>query len=189
MTTQATDPAVSTLLPAGTWDVDRDHSNVDVVIRHLLSRVRGHFTDYSGVITVDPDPTRSSVEVTVQAASIDTDHAERDDHLRAPDFLDVEQFPVLTFRSTSVARPDLDGRFRVDGELTVRGVTRPISLDTEYLGWSEDPWGGKRAGFTARAAIDREDFGAGWNVPLDAGGLLLSRKVDLELAIEAVLRQ
>jgi len=180
--------AALSLLPAGTWDVDRDHSNVEFVARHLLSRVRGRFTGFAGVISVDPDPSRSSVEGSIDAASIDTNHEQRDSHLRGSDFLGVERFPTLSFRSTSVGSPDADGRFPVDGELTIRDVTRPVLLDAQYLGWSDDPWGGKRAAFSARTEVDRDDFGATWNVVLETGGLLVGRNVQIELEIEAVLR-
>lgn len=180
--------APASILASGIWDIDRDHSNVEFVARHLLSRVRGRFTDVAGVITIDPDPIRSAVEVSIQAASINTNHEERDRHLRSGDFLDAEQFPMLSFRSTSVDPPDAGDRFRVEGELMIRGVTRPVVLDAEYLGWSDDPWGGKRAAFTARAEINRDDFGASWNVVLETGGLLVAKKVQIELEIEAILR-
>ncbi len=179
------DPSI---LSPSVWDIDRDHSNVEFIARHLLSRVRGRFTDVAGVITVDPDPTRSSVEVSIQAASIHTDHQERDQHLRSADFLDAERFPLLSFRSTSVSPTDADSGFRVEGELTIRDMTRPVVLDAEYLGWSDDPWGAKRAAFSARTEIDRDDFGASWNVVLETGGLLVGRKVQIELEIEAILR-
>ena len=174
------------LLEAGEWAIDPDHTNVEFVARHLLSRVRGRFTKFEGVIHVDHDPNGSRVEVSIDAASIDTHQPDRDAHLRSADFLDVDRFPVLRFRSTAL-RPIDDAHFELDGELTVRDVTRPVTLDAEFLGWSEDPWGGKRAGFSARTEIDRDEFGATWNVVLETGGLLVGKKVQIELEVEAVL--
>lgn len=185
--TQSDTAARATLAP-GIWDIDRDHSNVEFVTRHLLSRVRGRFTEFTGAINVDPDPARSFVEVAIQAASINTNHDERDAHLRNADFLDVERFPVLSFHSTSIGRPDADDRFRVIGDLTIRDVTRPFLLDAWYLGSSEDPWGGTRAAFSARSEVDREDFGLSWNVVLETGSLLIGKKVQIEAEIEAILR-
>lgn len=184
MTTPAPN-AVS--LPAGNWDIDPHHSNVEFVARHLLSRVRGRFKDFAGRITVASDPLRSSVDVDIDASSIDTDHEERDAHLRSSDFLDNERFPSLSFRSTSVGVPGSDGRFRIDGDLTIRNTTRRVALDTRLLGWSEDPWGGIRAAFSARTEIDRDDFGANWNVVLETGSLLVGKTVQVELEIEAIL--
>ena len=180
---QTLNPVPLTLAP-GVWDIDKDHSNVEFVSRHLLSRVRGRFTDFAGEIVVGEDPSQSSVVVTIQAASIDTGHAQRDVHLRGHDFLDAEQFPVVVFRSTGVAA---DGT-RIEGELTLRDVTRPVVLDVEYLGAADDPWGGTRAGFSARTEIDRDDFGANWNVVLETGGLLVGKRVQIEIEIEAVRR-
>jgi polyisoprenoid-binding protein YceI len=177
------------MLAPGVWDIDPSHSNVEFVSRHLFSRVRGRFTEFSGVITVGAEPGESSVEVTVQAASIDTGHHERDAHLRGPEFLDTERFPTLRFRSTSVGEPEPGGHVRLEGDLTIRGMTRSVVLAVDYLGSSEDPWGGRRAGFSARTEIDRDDFGATWNVVLETGGLLVAKTVAIELEIEAVLRQ
>jgi polyisoprenoid-binding protein YceI len=173
-------------LAPGLWTIDPDHSNVEFVARHLFSRVRGRFTDVTGVITVDPDPARCSVEVTIRAASIDTNHEERDAHLRSPDFLDADRFPVISFTSTEVGPLDASDSFRVDGDLTIRDVTRPVVLAADYLGWAPDPWGGSRAGFSARTEIDRDEFGARWNVVLESGGLLVGRTVQIELEIEAI---
>lgn len=178
-------------LPPGTWLIDADHSNVEFVARHLLSRVRGRFADFGGAVTVAAVPEQSSVEVTIQAASINTNHEERDTHLRSADFLDVGQYPTLTFRSTSMAPVGAQGdnTFRLTGALTIRDVTKPIELTVEYLGWSADPWGNTRASFSARTEIDRDDFGATWNVVLESGGLLVGRKVQIELEIEALLEK
>jgi polyisoprenoid-binding protein YceI len=178
----------SPLLVPGVWDIDPGHSSVEFVARHLFSRVRGRFTEFGGTIEVKPDLAQSSAVVTIQAQSIDTNHEERDEHLRNRDFLDVERFPTLAFRSSGVRGFDGKGALRLAGDLTIRDVTRPVTLDVEYLGWSDDPWGGKRAGFSARAEIDRDDFGANWNVVLETGGLLVGRRVLVEVEIEALLR-
>ncbi len=169
----------------------------------VRSRVRGRFTEFGGTIEVGTDPTQSSAVVPIQAPNIDTNHKKRDEHLlpiqapnitpatrsiRDADFLDVERFPTLTFRSSGVREFDGEGVLRLDGDLTIRDVTRTVSLDVEYLGWSDDPWGGKRAGFSARTEIDRDDFGANWNVVLETGGLLVGKRVLVEIEIEALLR-
>jgi polyisoprenoid-binding protein YceI len=179
--------AMPVLAPGG-WDIDPGHSSVEFVARHLFSRVRGRFTEFGGAIEVGPDPTQSSAVVTIQANSIDTNHAERDEHLRGRDFLDVERFPTLAFRSSGVHGFESTLALRLDGDLTIRDVTRSVSLDVEYLGWSDDPWGGKRAGLSARTEIDRDDFGANWNVVLETGGLLVGKRVLVEVEIEALLR-
>ena len=171
----------------GVWAIDPWHSNVEFVARHLLSKARGRFTEFEGVITIADEPAQSSVEATIDAASVDTHNADRDAHLRNPDFLDVEHYPTIAFRSTSVTE-DGDGGYRVDGDLTIRGVTRPVTLELEYLGWSDDPWGGKRAGFSASTEIDRHDFGATWNLAVETGGVVVGRKVRIELEIEAALQ-
>jgi polyisoprenoid-binding protein YceI len=176
------------LLIPGVWDIDPGHSSVEFVARHLFSRVRGGFNEFGGTVYVRPDPTQSSVEVAIQARSIDTNHEQRDEHLRNPDFLHVERFPTLTFRSSGTRGFDSQGTLRLHGDLTIRNVTRPVSLDVEYLGWSDDPWGGKRAGFSARTEIDRDDFGANWNVVLETGGLLVGKRVLIEIEVEALLR-
>ena len=173
--------------PAGIWQLDPVHTMVEFVARHLLTKVRGRFHEFEGTITIDPQPERSSVNVTIKAASLDTKTGDRDQHLRSADFLDVENHPSITFRSKAV---ELTGSQsgKVRGDLTIRGVTRPVTLDAEYLGWSVDPWGGKRAAFSASTTINREDFGAKWNMVLEAGGLLVSKDVRIELEVEAVLQ-
>ncbi|MGH9243447.1 MAG: YceI family protein [Acidimicrobiales bacterium] len=181
-------PTTTPLLVPGVWDIDPGHSNVEFVARHLFSRVRGRFTEFSGTIEVSTDPTQSGAVVTIQAQSIDTNHEERDEHLRSPDFLDVERFPTLEFRSSGVRGFDGERALRLDGDLTIRDVTRSVALDVEYLGWSDDPWGGKGAGFTVRTEIDRDDFGANWNVVVETGGLLVGKRVLVEIEIEALLR-
>jgi polyisoprenoid-binding protein YceI len=184
--TTAPSPTQTVVAP-GTWDIDRDHSNVEFVARHLLSKVRGRFNEFEGAITVGEDPAESSVEVTIDAASIDTHQPDRDAHLRSGDFLDVEEYPTLHFVSTAVRPSGEDGHFEVDGDLTIRDVTKPVTLDVEFLGWSDDPWSGERAGFSASTEIDRDEFGANYNVVLETGGLLVGKKVRIELEVEAIL--
>jgi polyisoprenoid-binding protein YceI len=170
---------------AGEWAIDRSHSSVEFSVRHLMvAKVRGHFAHFAGTIRVAEAPQESQVEVTVDAASLDTGDPQRDEHLRSPDFLDVERYPTLTFRS---ARLEGAGRqFRLHGELTIRGATRPVAVDVEYLGVVVDPWGRQRAVFSAATEIDREDFGLTWNAALETGGVLVGRNVRIEAEVEAV---
>jgi polyisoprenoid-binding protein YceI len=137
-------------------------------------------------VTIAPEPLESSVEVSVQLASIDTRDAGRDEHLRSADFFDTEAHPTMTFRSTGVRATGTAGRYAVDGELTVRGITKPLTLDVTFDGVARDPWGGERAGFTATGEIDREDFGLTWNQSLETGGVLVGKKVELEIEAEVV---
>lgn len=174
--------------PAGIWEIDRVHSDVAFVARHLVvSKVRGHFGEFSGGLRIAERPEGSSVEVTIEAASIDTNAEDRDNHLRSPDFLDVEKYPELTFKSTSL---ELRGgnRFAVTGDLTIRDVTRPVTLDVEYQGLIRNSQMGDRAGFSATTELDREDWGVTWNMALEAGGWLVSQRVRIEIEIEAVYK-
>jgi polyisoprenoid-binding protein YceI len=170
----------------GTFAVDTSHSAAAFAVRHLMvSKTKGRFTDFSGEITIAEEPLDSSVAVTIQAASITTGDEQRDGHLRSPDFLDVENYPTLEFRSSSV-RHVKDEHFVVDGELTVRGVTKPVTLDLEYQGAIVDPWGGQRAAFSASTKINREEFGLTWNQALETGGVLVGKDVSIDLEVEAV---
>lgn len=178
--------AVRPRLAPGRWAIDPAHSNVEFVARHLLSRLRGRFTEFAGWIDIGEDPSESTTEVTIQAASIGTNLDVRDERLRGPDFLDAGRFPTITFRSSGV-QLDGDRAVRLDGELTVRDVSRAVALDVELLGCTDDPWGGTRAGFSARTEIDRGDFGVSWNAVLEGGGLLVGKRVLIELEIEALL--
>jgi polyisoprenoid-binding protein YceI len=172
---------------AGRYVIDASHTNVGFSAKHLMvSKVRGRFSDFDGAVTIADAPLDSSVEVTLQAASIDSRSEDRDGHLRSPDFLDVEQFPTLAFRSTAV-RHTGGNEFAVDGELTIKGVSRPLTLEMTFEGVARDPWGGSRIGFSAETEIDREDWGLTWNVALETGGVLVSKKVKLEIEGEAVL--
>ena len=172
-----------------TWNIDATHSTIGFSIRHMVfSKVRGRFLKHTGAIQLGDDATQSWVEVAIDAASIDTGTAQRDTHLRSADFFDVERFPELRFRSTRVE--DIGGgRLRVLGELTIRDTTREVALDAESAGRGVDPWGNERIGFVAKTSIDRKDFGLQWNQVLEAGGVLVGDRVDIELDIQAVNAQ
>jgi polyisoprenoid-binding protein YceI len=169
------------------WTIDQAHSDIHFSVRHLVvSKVRGRFTKVRGALDIDDkDMTRSVVEVTIDASSIDTGTPERDTHLRSADFFDVEQFPELRFRSARIERLD-ETLYRVFGQLTLHGVTREMSLDVEYGGRAKDPWGNERVGFVAKTSLDRKDFGLGWNQVLEAGGVLVGDRVEIELDVQAV---
>ncbi len=172
------------------YKIDTSHSLVEFAVKHMMvATVKGSFSSFDGTILVDEqDPTRSSVEVTIDAASIDTREPQRDGHLKSADFLDVEKFPHITFRSTRLERID-DQRFRLYGDLTIRDVTRPVVLEASFEGRAKDPWGNERIGFTATTRFDRRDFGLQWNVPLEAGGLLVGNEVRVNLEVEAIRQQ
>jgi polyisoprenoid-binding protein YceI len=175
-----------TLPSTGTFVLDNSHTEVGFIARHLMvSKVRGRFTDFEGTIVVADDPSESSVEVIIQAASINTNDENRDKHVRTNDFLSTDEFPALTFRSTKVELSS-GGDWKVNGDLTVRGVTRPIVLDVQFEGVIQDPWGNQRLGFTASGEIDRNDFGVSFNAALETGGFVVSPKVKLEIEAEAV---
>jgi polyisoprenoid-binding protein YceI len=169
------------------WEFDLVHSSIGFWVRHLMvSKVHGRFTRWSGKLEFDEQgPASSRVEVQVEAASVDTQEPQRDAHLRSPEFLDAEKFPSLTFKSTSVERVS-EENFRVRGDLTIRGTTRPVALEVEYGGRVQDPWGGQRAGFSARTSLNRKDFGLGWNQVLETGGVVVGDKVEITLELEAV---
>jgi polyisoprenoid-binding protein YceI len=172
--------------PAGRWVVDPAHSHVDFVVRHMMiSKVRGRFREFSGQVWIDDIPEKSSAEATIKAASIDTGDEERDRHLRSAEFLDAEHHPDITFRSLTIRAADQD-HWKVTGELTIRGVTRPVTLLVEYCGTAVDPWGSTRAAFLASGEINREDFAMTWNQALEAGGFLVGKGVKIEVDVEAV---
>ncbi|MFC5994726.1 YceI family protein [Pseudonocardia hispaniensis] len=182
--------AASTQIPGyvtGTWDIDPAHSDISFTVRHMMvSKVRGHFDVFSGEIVTRDDLTSSSVTATIDARSIDTNNDQRDEHIRSTDFFDVANHPQWTFRSTGL-RAERAG-YVLDGELTIKGVTRPVALDLEIGGFGADAWGGTRAGFTATTTINRNDFGVDIAMPLDGGGVVVSDKVQITLEIQAVLR-
>lgn len=173
-------------MTTATWDIDVGHSAIHFWVRHMIiSKVHGRFARWTGALQLDPgDLTRSSVEVSIEAASIDTQVADRDTHLRSADFLDVAAHPALTFRSRKVEKAG-EG-YRVVGDLTIRGVTREVTLDAEFAGTGKDPWGNERAGFSAKAAIDRREFGLTWNAALETGGVLVSNDIRISIEAQAV---
>jgi polyisoprenoid-binding protein YceI len=169
-----------------TWSIDAAHSNISFFVRYMVSKVSGRFTGFVGTLVLDEsDLTLSHVEAIIDARSLFTGNAERDAHLGSADFLDTEYFPELRFRSTGIARVN-ETHYRVRGQLTIRDVTRPISLEIEFGGKAFDPWGNERAGFVARGVVDRKDFGLRWNHVLEAGGLMLGERVDVQLEVQAV---
>jgi polyisoprenoid-binding protein YceI len=179
-------------LVAGVWTIDTAHSEIIFTIRHLMSTVRGSFTDFSGEVVIADDPYASRASAEIVTASVDTREIERDVHVRSADFLDVERYPTMTFVTTGVApaktgRRARQPRYNVDGTLTVKGVSHPVQLLTEYHGTRVDQYGGTRAGFTATTVINRFDFGVEWNMPLQGDRLLLGDEVTLHLEIQAVL--
>jgi polyisoprenoid-binding protein YceI len=169
------------------WNIDPSHSAIHFSVRHMVvSKTRGRFTKWNGQISFDPDhPEASSVQVTIEPASLDTADAQRDTHLRSADFFDVDKYPQASFKSTKVQ--DIGGdKLRITGDLTIRGVTRPVTLEGLYEGSGKDPWGGERAGFSASTSIDRREFGLQWNKALETGGVLVGDKVELTIEVEAV---
>ena len=168
-------------LTPGTWNVDASHSEVGFAARHMMvSKVRGQFKDFAAVVTVAQPFEQSTVEATVQLASIDTNSADRDVHMKSPDFFDVENNPAMTFKSTKVTNDSLEG------DLTIKGITKPVNFDLDFGGISADPWGGTRAGFEATAEINRKDFDLNWNVVVEGGGVLVGEKVKIALDVELV---
>ncbi|MGQ0669036.1 MAG: YceI family protein [Actinomycetota bacterium] len=176
-----------TLPRTGSWEIDPNHTTAEFVVRHVLTKVRGRFTKLSGAIHVAEKPEDSTVEVEIEAASIETHTEDRDNHLRSPDFLDVARFPKLTFKSTAL-RPAGENTFQLDGDMTIKDVTLPVTLDVEFIGAHDSPWGTKLATFSARTDIDRHDFGMTWNMAIETGGWLVGRNVRIELEIEAVYK-
>lgn len=183
-------PATRTLdgidLPApGVWEIDPGHVEVAFIGRHfMLTKIRGRFTRVSGTVILADDLTESTLEVRIDTGSLSSGDQARDDHLRSADFFDVENHPTATFRSSRVTRTGTTGT--VTGDLTIRGVTKPVTLQVEYLGHVRDPWGGHRAVFSAHGTLNREDWGLTWNMILDNGGLVVSKEIRLEIDVEAV---
>ena len=175
---------------AGTWTIDPVHSEVSFTVRHMMvSKVRGRFDKFEGTITTAPDPLQSGVTATVDLGSVNTGNETRDNHIRSEDFFHTEKHPTMTFRSTGI-RPDGDD-FLLDGDLTLRGVTRPVTFRLEVNGFGPDPYGGTRAGFSATAEINRNDWNVSYNGPIPGAGtgMVLSDKVTINLEIEGILSQ
>jgi polyisoprenoid-binding protein YceI len=176
--------ALSTLTP-GTWNVDASHSSVAFSVRHLMvSKVRGRFTAFTGSATIAANPLESRIDATVELGSVDTSDAGRDEHLRGEDFFDVAKFPTMTFNSTKITEDG--GDYKLEGNLTIKGVTKPVVFDLEFEGTGTDPWGNTRGGFSAETEINRKDWGLEWNVALEAGGVLVGEKIKINLDVELV---
>jgi len=175
---------------AGTWTIDPVHSEVSFTVRHMMvSKVRGRFDTFEGTITTAPDPLQSSVTATVDLGSVNTGNETRDNHIRSEDFFHTEKHPTMTFRSTAI-RPDGEG-FLLDGDLTLRGITRPVTFRLEVNGFGPDPYGGTRAGFSATTEINRNDWSVSFNGPIPGAGagMILSDKVTISLEVEGVLNR
>ncbi|OGW85974.1 MAG: hypothetical protein A3C35_07350 [Omnitrophica bacterium RIFCSPHIGHO2_02_FULL_46_11] len=174
---------------AATYKIDLDHTAVSFKVRHLLSNVQGHFKEFEGSFVYDPDhPETWKANTTIQVASIDTNVAQRDKHLRSPDFFDAEKYPTITFVSTGVTDMTPNSA-KLNGMLTIHGVEKPVTLDLEILGVAKDPWGNTRAGFSATTKINRKDFGITWNKALEAGKVLVGDEVVITLEVEGLLQE
>jgi polyisoprenoid-binding protein YceI len=171
----------------GDYVLDTAHTRIGFVARHaMITKVHGHFAEFGGSVHLDgDDPSKSGARVTIQATSIQTGNQVRDDQLRGNDFLDIPNHPTITFTSTEVEQLD-ETNFEVTGDLTIRGVTRPVTVDFELTGAENDPWGNFRVGFEGKATINRKDWGVSWNAVLESGGVLVSEKITLELDVAAV---
>ncbi len=170
-----------------TWRIDTSHSAAEFAVKHLMiSTVKGHFADVQGTVTVDEqNPGAAAVDVTIGVASIDTREEKRDAHLRSADFFDADHYPTITFKGKRIAGPT-DGEFTLAGDLTIRGVTREVTLSVESGGRGKDPWGGERAGYSARTKINRKDFGLTWNAALETGGVVVGDEVKIAIDVELV---
>ena len=186
MTVQATEiPGYVT----GKWTIDAVHSHVGFTVKHMMvSKVRGQFNIFDGEFVTADDPLKSSVTARIDLRSIDTNNEQRDNHIRSADFFEVETHPEMTYRSTGIRRDPDGAGFIIDGDLTLRGVTRQVPLKLELEGFGPDPFGGIRAGFSATGEINRTDFGVSYNGPIPGGGTVVSEKVQITLDVEAVLQ-
>lgn len=170
---------------AGSYAVDASHTEVTAVARHLVfTKVRARFPEVTGTVLIGEDPTQSSATVEIAVASVDSRDAGRDEHLRSADFFDAENHPTITFTGTGVRRQGRD--WALDGDLTILGTTKAVSLGVEYLGAVTDPWGGRRIAFSASVEVDREDWGLTWNMALETGGVVVSKKITIEIDTELV---
>lgn len=179
--------AVGTIANAQTWSFDNAHSTIGFSVRHLvISKTTGKFHDYSGKVEFDGSNfEKSSVDIAIQVASIDTENDDRDKHLKAPDFFDVEKFPVMSFKSKKIS-PVKDGNFTITGDLTIKDVTKEVVIDCEFNGSIDDPWGNKRAGFTAETTINRQDFNVKFDNKLQDGSLIVGNDVKIMMEIELI---
>lgn len=167
------------------WSIDTTHSQVAFSIRHMMfAKVRGEFNQWSATLESDASGQLTGVKAEIQVASVDTREAQRDGHLRSADFFDVDSHPLMTFVGTPEG--DQSGRFRIVGALTIRGTTRPVTLDVQFLGAGKDPWGNQRRGFHASTSVNRHDFGLNWNAALELGGVLVGDQVEIEIDVQVV---
>jgi polyisoprenoid-binding protein YceI len=171
----------------GTWAIDPSHQSFEFIARHLMAKVRGRFPGVVGETEIAERPEDSTLEIEIDVSTIDTKDPNRDAHMRSSDFFDLENHPTISFKSTAVRPGEGENDWKVDGDLTVRGVTRPVTVDVEFLGAAIDPWGNQRIGFSGVVPeVDREDFGLTWNAALETGGFLLDKYVRLEIEAELV---
>ncbi len=184
MATAANDIESITLPPAGTYELDASHTEVGFVAKHLLSKTRGRFTEFSGTIEVGDTPETSKVDVEVKTASVQTNFGQRDDHLKSADFFEVDEYPVMTFTSTGI-RHIGSTNFELDGDLTIRDITKPVTLTGAYLGSGIDPFGNTYFSAEAKTTVEREDWDLTWNMAVESGGFLVGKKVDLVIEVEA----
>lgn len=171
-------------LVSGTWVIDPSHSDVTFTVRHIVSKVRGQFTSFEGSLTIADDPFASQAQVSIDMSSIDTRNNDRDNHLRSSDFFSVETHPTMTFAST--AARDAGGHLVLEGDLTLKDVTKPVELALEFLGVGSDPWGATRVGFEATTTLSRKDWGVDFNIPLDGGKVVIGDRINVAITIEAV---
>jgi len=180
----AAEPAVGPAAATGSWTVDKAHSEVGFQVRHLMAKVRGGFGDFDAAVKIDASrPEASSVSFVARTASVNTNEPKRDEHLRSADFFDAAKFPEIRFVSKSV-KPAGENRFEVTGDLTLRGVTKQVTLPVTFLGIQKDPWGNEKAGFETAVTLNRKDFGVNWNKTLDQGGYILGDDVSVTIALE-----
>lgn len=173
----------------GVWALDPAHTSVEFQARHLMvAKVKGHFAGTQGTLVVADDPARSTAEIVIDATTLSTGVADRDAHLKSPDFLEVDAYPQIAFRSTGLVREG-GSDWKLSGDLTIHGVTRPVTLETEFNGTGVDPWGGTRAFFSAETKIDREQWGLTWNQALETGGWLVGKEIRIAIEVEAVRQQ
>lgn len=185
----STTTTTATATATTTYEIDKAHSEAAFQVRHLLTRVRGRFSDFAGAIELnESNPAASSVQFTVQTASVDTNQPDRDAHLRSEDFFAVDRFPALTFTSRTIT-PRGGDRYDVEGDLTIRGVTKPIVLPVSYLGKAVDPWGNEKLAFEAETTLNRKDFGLNWNAVIETGGFLVGDEVKVSISIQAQARK
>jgi polyisoprenoid-binding protein YceI len=174
----------TTLPPAGKYELDPGHTTIEFVARHMISKVRGRFTEFHGTVEIGDSSETSSVEVEVVAGSVTTHLEQRDTHLKSGDFFELEKYPTFSFRSTAV-RVTGDDTFEIDGNLTIKDITNPVTFTGEHLGWGPDMSGAPMFAASAKATVDREDWDMTWNMAVETGGFLVSKKVDIEIEVEA----